>query len=206
MTRTWAKLSEADRNLIATSYKDHFEKSVTSGAKLRLPAKIVLDNWVSKLATKVSATPPSVATPDNLDKSYSPTSSSVFLLTDLGKLFGNLGMKKEKQDALLLLSRMKPSQFGDDQAAKNIWANQLAALAEEYRKSNQYLDAGKLFGVVGEHSENWENRAESLYKSGLLLYRAGRKQEAINSFQKAADDGNNVFYANLAKERLNQIQ
>ena len=115
-------------------------------------------------------------------------------------------MKKEKRESTLLLKNLKPSDFGSDQAAKNVWADQLTLLAEDYRKANQYLDAGRLFSLVGENGENYEKRAETLYKSGLLLFRAGRKQEAINSFQKASEDGNNLFYANLAKERLNQIQ
>jgi hypothetical protein len=84
--------------------------------------------------------------------------------------------------------------------------DQLLLLAEEYRKDNEYLEAGRTFGLVASESENWEGRAETLYKAGLLLYRAGRKDEAVVALEKAKADGNNLFYANLATERLTQIQ
>lgn len=204
MTQTWAKMNAKDRENITTAYKDHFEKSVTDNLPLKRPALIVLSQWTNYLSSKSSTGLSSI---DNLTaNSASPTSAAVFLLTDLSKVFGTLGMRKERQESLLLLRNLKPSDFGSDQAAKNIWAEQLTQLAEDYRKANQYLDAGRLFNLVGENSENYDKRAETLYKSGLLLYRAGRKQEAITSFQKASEDGNNLFYANLAKERLNQIQ
>lgn len=206
MGQTWNRLSPKDKDAISVAYKEHFERSITENAKLRTAALIVLTNWTAKLSAKASTSTTLEQGVNGLDKSYSPSSSALYLLNDLSKLFSSLGMLKEKREANLLLKQMKPSDFADDQAAKKIWTDQLIKLAEEYRKSNQYLDAGRLFGFVGENSENSEKRAEILYKSGLLLFRAGRKQDAVNSFQKAADDGNNLFYANLAKERLTQIQ
>ena len=101
---------------------------------------------------------------------------------------------------------MTPKDLGDDKAAKQTWASELINLAEDYRKANQYLDAGRLFNLVGAEAENFEGRAEALYKGGLLLYRAGRRAEAVEALKKAEADGNNLFYANLAKERLSQLQ
>ena len=72
--------------------------------------------------------------------------------------------------------------------------------------ANQNLEAGRIYSLVGKESQNWEGRAEALYKGGLLLYKAGRREEAIDAFTKASNDGNNLFYANLARERLGQIQ
>ena len=116
-----------------------------------------------------------------------------------------MGMSKEKRKSLALLKHMKPSQFADDKAAKTLWANELIRLAEEHRKASEYLEAGRLFSLVGSEAQNFEGRAEALYKGGLLLYRAGRREEAIESFRKSSEDGNNLFYANLAKERLSQL-
>jgi tetratricopeptide (TPR) repeat protein len=208
MSQTWNKMNLKDRETTTTAYKEHFEKTVTDNIPLRRPAIIVLSQWTNTLNSKSST---GINTIENVtanpsSNTSSPTSAAVFLISDLSKLFGTLGMKKEKRESTLLLKNLKPSDFGSDQAAKNVWADQLTLLAEDYRKANQYLDAGRLFSLVGENGENYEKRAETLYKSGLLLFRAGRKQEAINSFQKASEDGNNLFYANLAKERLNQIQ
>lgn len=115
-------------------------------------------------------------------------------------------MEKERRESLGLLRGMKPSQFGEDKEARKAWMDQLLQLADEYRKDNEYLDAGRIYSLVASESENWEGRAETLYKAGLLLYRAGRKDEAIAALEKAKGDGNNLFYANLATERLNQIQ
>ena len=60
--------------------------------------------------------------------------------------------------------------------------------------------------MVGAQSEDWEGRAEALYKGGLLLYKAGRREEALEALNNASNDGNNLFYSNLARERLSQIK
>ena len=59
--------------------------------------------------------------------------------------------------------------------------------------------------MTGLKSENWEKRAEALYKGGLLLYRSGRREEALKAFEGAANDGNNLLYAELARKRLEQL-
>jgi tetratricopeptide (TPR) repeat protein len=127
-------------------------------------------------------------------------------MSDLAARFQLLGLSGERRQALGLLKEMKPSQFGDDKAARKAWMDQLLSLAEEYRKDNEYLESGRIFSLVASESESWDGRAETLYKAGLLLYRAGRKDEAVAALEKAKADGNNLFYANLASERLNQIQ
>ena len=81
----------------------------------------------------------------------------------------------------------------------------LVGLAEDYRKDDQLLEAAELYTFAATNSINWEDRAESLYKGGLLLYKVGRRQEAVAAFTAASQDGNNLFYANLAKERLHQL-
>ncbi|MBM4253347.1 MAG: tetratricopeptide repeat protein [Deltaproteobacteria bacterium] len=200
----WARLSADEQAKLGVAYKNYFEQTVISPAKLRSGPKIVLANWTAALATKKSADNGGEA--KDWTRNFSPSGSAVLLLTDLGKRFSELGMPVERKKAIDLLKYMKPKDFADDAAAKKVWASELTALADEYRKANQYLDAGRLFSQVGEEAENWDGRAEALYKGGLLLFRAGRRAEAIEAFRKASDDGNNLFYSNLAKERLGQLQ
>ncbi len=200
----WSRLSTDEQSKLAIAYKNYFEQTVISPAKLRTGPKIVLANWTTALTTKKSTDNGGEA--KDWTRNFSPSGSAVVLLTDLSKRFSELGMAAERKKAIDLLKYMKPKDFADDAAAKKVWANELTALADEYRKGNQYLDAGRLFTQVGEEAENWDGRAEALYKGGLLLFRAGRRAEAIEAFRKASDDGNNLFYSNLAKERLGQLQ
>jgi tetratricopeptide (TPR) repeat protein len=206
MEAFWNTLKPDERTSLSTAYREPFEQTITSQAKLRTPSKIVLANWSKALSTPASSNITSKSGGNELATGYSPSGAAVILLSDLAKRFGELGMSKERREALGVLRNMKPKDFEDDKAAKDIWAKQLTSLAEDYRQSNQYLDAGRLFSLVGEGSENWEGRAEALYKGALLLYRAGRRDEALTSFRAAAADTNNLFYANLAKERLAQIE
>ena len=65
----------------------------------------------------------------------------------------------------------------DDKAAKALWASQLMALAEDYRKGNQFLDAGRLYGLVGAEviEQVWKERtAANVSKSPEF----GKKQLA----------------------------
>jgi hypothetical protein len=204
MQASWNALKESEQDKFATAYKTHFENTVTKESNLRSPAKIVLSNWTKALNTKVSTDNGGELT--DWDKHFSPTGSSVFLLRDLARRFSNLGMTKERRETLKLLKLVKPSQFADDKKAKNLWASELVGLAEDYRKSSQALDAGRIYAMVGAQSEDWEGRAEALYKGGLLLYKAGRREEALEALNNASNDGNNLFYSNLARERLSQIK
>ena len=202
--QAWDRLSAEEKAKLTVAYKEPFEQTIKSPAKLRVGPKIVLNNWTDALTTKKSTQNGG----ENTDwtRNFSPSGSAVLMLTDLGKRFGQLGMANERKQAISLLKYMTPKEFADDAAAKKVWASELTSLAEDYRKANQYLDAGRLLAQVGADAENWEGRAEALYKGGLLLYRAGRRAEAIESFKKASEDGNNLFYSNLAKERLSQLQ
>ena len=112
---------------------------------------------------------------------------------------------RKSRETRNLLRYISPGQFKSAKATK-MWAEELTELAEIYRKNNQYLDAGRIYALTGEKTENWEKRAEALYKGGLLLYRSGRREEAVKAFEQAANDGNNLLYAELAKKRLEQLQ
>ena len=101
------------------------------------------------------------------------------------------------------MQRIDPETVELDRDARKVWNDELLSLSEDLRQSSEFLEAGRTLRFAGERDEI--NRAESLYKAGLLLYRAGRRDEAIQAFRQASQDGNNFFYANLARERLDQL-
>ena len=202
MAKTWQTLKPNEQKDLTVALKDPMERSVTSPSMLRTPPQIMLSTWTEAFSTKVTTT--SGGNPTDWERNFSPAVSTTTFVTDLGRRFGELGLVNERRQALQLLRKVKPNEA--DKEAQKIWAAELVKLAEEYRTNNDYLEAGRIYAFVGEESSNLESRAETLYKGGLLLFRAGRKEEAIAAFQKAKADGNNLFYANLADERLNQIE
>ncbi len=204
MGATWTRLKPEEQAQLAIAYKEPFEKTVTAPAKLSTPPKLVLGSWTRALSTKSSTQNGGEKT--DWERSFSPSGSAVILMSDLGARFAELGLAKERREAVALLKTMKPKDFEDDKAAKEIWTKQLLKLAEDFRSAGDFLEAGRLYSLVGDGSDNGEGRAEALYKGGLLLYRAGRRSEAVDAFKKSSEDGNNLFYANLAKERLAQLQ
>lgn len=204
MSATMAGLKPAEREELYATFRQPLEASLESATKLRTPARFILSAWKDHYASRQSATS-GQSTPD-IKAEFAPSAASAKVISNLAARFGFFGMEKDRRAALGLLRDMKPAQFGEDKEARKAWMDQLLALAEEYRKDSEYLDAGRIFSLVASESENWEGRAETLYKAGLLLYRAGRKDEAVAALEKAKADGNNLFYANLATERLIQIQ
>ena len=204
MAATFAGLKSTEKEQLYATFRQPLESSVETAAKLRTPPKIVLSAWKDHYASRQTTS--SGSAPADTRNEFAPSAASAKLVANLAARFAMLGMEKERRDALGLLRGMKPSQFGEDKDARKAWMDQLLQLADEYRKDNEYLDAGRIYSLVASESENWEGRAETLYKAGLLLYRAGRKDEAVAALEKAKSDGNNLFYANLATERLNQIQ
>ncbi len=201
---TWAKLKPEEQKQLTIAFQEPFEDAIKGAPKLRTPAKIVLKNWNDKLSTKVATG--EELQPSESGKSNSPPGATVLLLSDLARRFEQMGMKKEQEESRALLATMKPASFKDDSGAKNAWATELLDQAEKYRQANRNLDAGRLYTLIGTEAENFEARAETLYKGGLLLYNAGRRAEAIDAFKKSAEDGNNLYYSNLAKDRLSQLE
>ena len=207
MQATWDKLKSDEKAQILTGMADAIESSVASDLKARTPAKILLDKWTSALTVnppKMSAT--NGTNPTDPVGNFSPSAGTVHVLDDLGKKFAELGMQPEKRKALELMRFIQPSAIEQDKTAQKIWSDQLLNLAEEHRKANEFLEAGELYSLVGDGSTSNENRAEAYYKGGLLLYRAGKKQEAMKALEKAKSDANNLFYSKLATERLDQLQ
>lgn len=200
---TWKKLKPEEQKQIAVAYQEPFEDAIKGAPRLKTPAKIVLSNWDAKMSTKV-ATGEDLNVQNATEATY-PPGATVLLLTDLSTRFEQMGMRDEQEKTRALLATIKPASFKDDKGANTSWTTQLLDQAEKYRKANKNLDAGRLFTLVGSEAENFEGRAEALYKGGLLLYNAGRRAEALEAFKKSSEDGNNLYYSNLAKDRLSQL-
>lgn len=199
----WNELTDDAKQVAYTEVKVPIERLATSSLLVRSAAQIVLSVWDQKLSTQVAAQSPQGQV---AQETVTPGANAVQLLSALGAKFERLGMPTERRRSLSLLKEIKPSQVKDDRRALELWSKELVSLAEEYRKANLYLEAGRTYAFVGAENGNWEGRAEALYKGGLLLYRAGRREEAVAAFKQASEDGNNMFYANLARERLNQFE
>ena len=207
MLITWSKLKSDERAQILTALSSVMEDNVRSDLKMKAPPAILLEKWSSALTTN----PPKVASPSSSNVTdtagnFSPSAASIRLLDQLGKKFADLGMTTERRKAIELMRFIKPASIEQDKEALKIWASQLTDLAEEHRTANDFLQAGELYTMLGEATVSPETKAESLYKGGLLLYRAGRKQDAVKALEKAKADTNNLFYSKLATERLNQLQ
>ena len=201
--RMWESVDREKRDALYSSMRVPLEKGILrDDDKTVLPAMMILDQWTKMLSTERSMG--SDQSPGGAQM-VSSGAASLQLIVSLSKRFQKLGKENERQQSIALLKQIKPSSFGDDQVARKLWADQLYSLANEYRESNKVLDAAKLYAQAGSEAGSWDRRAESLYRGGLLLLRSGQKQEATEALRKASEDQNNLFYANLAKERLNQI-
>ncbi len=198
----WNKLRDDEKMQLAVAYKVQLDSAVTKKLKAPSLPKINLELWTKSLNTKADLN----SNPEEWSKSWRPSASTVSFLKVLSEHFGALGLPNEKQKTNELIGRIKPDLLKDDPDAKNIWLNELIDLAEEHRKANRYLESGRLFAEAARNADQWDKKAEALYKGGLLLYRAGQKNEALTALKQAAEDTNNFFYANLAKERLNQLE
>ena len=206
MSDIWGKLKGDEKAILITALGAALQDVVASDAKLRTPPRIILEQYKTALTTsppKMSATNGTGST--EWAGNFSPSASTVRLLDDLGKKFAELGMTAERRQSIELMKFLKPSQFEQDKEASKLWASELTKMAEEHRKADEFLEAGELYTLIGDSTSMSETRAESLYKGGLLLFRAGKKQDAIKALEKAKGDTTNLFYSKLATERLNQI-
>jgi tetratricopeptide (TPR) repeat protein len=206
MQKIWDQLTPDQRNKLTTGLGREFKELTASETPLRTPAKIILQQYKTVLSEnppKIEGTP-GTNTTDWLGN-FSPSTATVKLLDDLGRKFAELGMPQERREALQLMRFIKPTELAQDKAAAKIWADEMTKLAETYRKADEFLEAGEIYTQIGEVAALDDSRAESFYKGGLLLFRAGKKEEAIKALEKAKEDPNNLFYSKLATERLNQL-
>lgn len=200
MMENWEKLGEEQKNALMKVHHSDFEDILDGDNFLATPPRILLES-VSK--PKTEGDPSEQASSLLVD--LNPAGKTI-LLKKLSDKFLKLGLKNEAREAQSLLKELRPKDMADDFEAKNIWAEEMAKLADELRQESKYLDAGRLYAMGGAESENWPRQAESLYKGGLLLYRAGRREEALNAFKRCSEDGQNRYYANLCLERLDRLE
>lgn len=193
----WAELDSESRNKQVSAMQEPLQSCVLEENNLRSPLKIMLDSWEATMSPEKSP----MASANNKEN----RSGAIKTLSVMAGKFKAMGQEKERQRSINLIKMFRPSQLQGDSESKNLWTQEILSLAEEMRLENNLLEAGQLYVLAGSESENFQNRAETLYKGGLLLYRSGRRKEAVEALQKASEDGDNQFYANLAKERLNRL-
>lgn len=203
MAAIWTKLSEQEKASILTQYSDALKQAAVSDNKLQSPPRIILAALDRSLGGRLAS---ESDTGDTWKSNYSPSKATFEILLNLISKFEALGMNANRRKAQTLLAKLDPGQLEADKEAEEQWLESMLQLAEEYRTSQSYLESGRIYALTAEKSKNWVRRAEALYKGGLLLFRSGKREEAIKALTAASQDGNNMFYANLAKERLNQLQ
>lgn len=200
--RLWNKLKAEERHELLVAMKSSLDQAVKSQILIQTPALILFDGWSKSLTIKEKDATSKL---NDIKSSFTPDSKTVGILISLEKKFEQLSNEPKRVATLRLLSLLGPKSFGNDKTVEITWAEKLVELAEYYRKANKDLDAGRIYALTGTKSANWEGRAEALYKGGLLLYRSGRREEAMKAFTSASQDGNNLIYAELAKKRLEMI-
>lgn len=200
LNTVWQEIDDARKFELASKHYESLANSVFKRSLNSTYADIFL--W----SLKKSLDPNSASSTSAAFKSkFIENERSVQAIKNLALVFERIGDKRKSQEATNLLRFVDPNAFSRPQDRK-LWAEELAALAEDYRLQNKYLDAGRIYALTGEKSTDWENRAEALYKGGLLLYRSGRREEALSAFEQAASDSNNLLYAELARKRLEQLK
>lgn len=198
----WQELSETNQQRLSSAYAKHLNEASIGNELLKSPPKIVLANWTKRLATNDSIKADDTS---NWKTVFNPNTRTINFFSKLADRFTQLGLPSERRKTLELLRNLSPQLFQGQNDAQKQWAEQLLTLAEEYRGSNNFLEAGRIYTFTAKNTQSWQGRAEALYKGGLLLYRAGRRQEAVEAFELASEDGENLFYASLASERLEQL-
>lgn len=199
---SWQSLTPDEKAIAFAESKEIIEQNVQGPHFTKTSPNILLEVWSQRLASDTPAVDGKAKTSSNSQ----PNARLIHLLANLSKRFEQLGLDQERKSAKLLQRRINLKAVAADKDSLSIWTKELTDLAEELRKNNDYLEAGRLYALAGTENNQWDGRAEALYKGGLLLYRSGRREEALAAFQQAANDGNNLLYAELAKKRLEQLQ
>lgn len=200
LEKEWGKMSSTHQAKLMKQLYPYFQNYLKGDLELSSVSNIVLQGW------KKSLQPQSDENKSEQNSGFTPGSHGVEELITISKWFAKFGKNNQRIESLELLKELKPELYQDNQTTAKIWADQLLQLAEEFRKENAYLSAGRTFIHVASNAPNLDERAESFYKGGLLLYRAGKREEAIQALTRASQDGDNLFYANLAKQRLTKLQ
>lgn len=197
---SWATMSETEKATIRKDYRKDLESLAAYSSSLKSYTSILFE-ILSAEVSQNTASEASVAS----DAKAVDLGNTVKIIHNLSQRYRELGLKTQRRDTVALLKSMTPKSFESDTVAKTLWVNDLVNLAEEFRKEEEFSQSGRIYSYAGEHALDWEKRAEALYKGGILLLRAGRREEAVKAFNLASQDPNNMFYARIAKERLDQL-
>lgn len=206
LLKQWNKLREYASNDLKDLLADGLDIYLASQSRAKTPALMVLSYLRSELSgeekNNVSAGA-AKATEEVVDKKTAE--QRVFEVVKLANKFKSIGNVEKAEESILLLKKISPKDFVESTKANSLWKNSLIDLADSFRQKKQFLKAGILYTYVAENVENWDKRAEVLYKGGILLFKGGNRVRSIEAFTAASQDGNNLLYANLAKERLTQM-
>jgi hypothetical protein len=202
----WQAMKDEEKRKAFAEVQPEIEDNVRTSIRVKSSPKILLEILGQDLATTVSTASNSSQTVNGSTTVQGPSIKMIYLISELGKRLDEQGQSADAKRARGLLRKLDIKSLQADKDALAIWTKELQKLAEELREGNDYLEAGRIYALTGKGNNQWEGRAEALYKGGLLLFRSGRKDEAIQAFQEAASDGGNALYAELAKKRLEQIK
>lgn len=191
---TWQQLPATAKEKQYAAVKSELQLALLESRAGAGSAEIFVENQAKLLSSE---------TPASNDEAQAAT--QVKLLSNSIRLLDGAGKKVPAKKARELLLQMKPELIKKDAEARSIWTTEVSRAANDYRKADQFYDAGKAYVALGDASDD-KGKAESLYKGGLLLFRAGKRDEAMNAFKRASEDRNDRIYADMAQKRLQQLQ
>ncbi len=168
----WKILSPNDRASLNKSYQKYFEKSLAEENLLHMAPVALLDMYKEDSLGRdggLEKNDKSLAGEPLRDEESRHHAERVLMIHKLFERLGQINLPSERTEALTLLQNMDPKKFSNNVLAQSTWASDLVTLAEDYRKNNEFLKAGQIYVRAAENALNWEKRAESFYKGGLLL-------------------------------------
>lgn len=190
--RHWGTLSLDNKKTLYAKIKTPIERTLVEAPEMTSAALAVKEILAKKLEAKELSSDPL-----EIDKSIS-------LVSTIIKNLRKAGLESESNESYQLL-RLIPIDKATDQTVRNSWATKLIEFAEILRDRGDTIEAGRVFVDAAEKAGDWSASAEAFYKGGLLLFRGGKRQEALEALRKASSDRDNLYYANLAKERIQQL-
>jgi tetratricopeptide (TPR) repeat protein len=189
----WSEADEGQKSQFVGAHSETLDLVLKNNFDLRSSAVMNLYRMESGRDDLTAAADPNQAAGSKIQK-----------LTSLSATFRRLNMPAERRSAMTLLSTLSPDQ--EDPPGKQLWVKEMQDLSEEYRQANDNLKAGQILKMAAEKSVDWDRRPESLYKSALLLIRAGRRDEARGALQAVCNDDADMYYQTLSCERLAQLE
>lgn len=203
----WARLDTGKKSEMVMAAGMIPQDSLKHGLDLKTPNLMLLFQYEAMGAQAGSPTDPGAAPPGEGQEAAAGAVDQGARIRGMNLLaasFARQGRGRSRQRVLELMA--KESTEGADATARQIWVDDMRTLSEDYRKANEYFKAGQTLKMAADRSVDWDKKPESLYKSGLLLLRAGRRAEAVSAFNAACSDESDMYYKTLSCERLAQLE